>query len=156
MHAAIVSSRLTLHQMYRLAACARVQEDLGRPVCIEDMLPELDAEDALVGRFLREMVVRGFMRAAPRPEVFARRRCKFYAVDARWYVIADTLRAEGCLPGVCCECGSMRTVAFPFLLRFFCRDCLMEAHRSDYPELNALASAVDADRGAQPSAEMCV
>lgn len=122
---------LTTHQLCRLATCSRCQEVLGRAVSVGDLLAELDAEPALVGRFLRDMVARRYMRRAKAP--MAGRRCSFYVVTARWYILADDLRAIGRLPGVCCVCGTLEAVSFPFMRRFFCRDCLMEAHRDDFP-----------------------
>lgn len=122
---------LTTHQLCRLATCSRCQEVLGRAVSVGDLLEELDAEPALVGRFLRDMVARRYMRRAKPPMLG--RRCSFYVVTARWYILADELRTIGRLPGVCCVCGKLEAVAFPFMRRFFCRDCLMEAHRDDFP-----------------------
>lgn len=130
--ARFAGTELTLHQICRLASCARAQERLCRPFFIADVMPEFDAEEALVGRFLREMVARGYLQESPRPPEFWRRRSKFYVVTTRWYIVSDGLRVAGCLPGVCCACGADSAVSFPFLRRFFCRDCLMEAHRDDY------------------------
>lgn len=140
-HRVLTRWRLTLSQACRVAACARAQEVLGRAVCVDDLVADFDAEPALVSRCLREMVAREFVQIALVPAACAGRRCRFYVVSARWYLAARAMRRAGCLPGVCCVCGSQNAVAFPFLRRFFCRDCLMEVHRDDYKDTRERAGA---------------
>lgn len=130
MNAALSAAGLTMTQAYRLAMCAREQERLRRAVCFADVAEVLDVEGALAARFLREMARQGFLVAARPPVLIRGRRCRWFAMGARWLALVHTLAQVGLTPGVCCVCRAREPLPFLFRGRFFCRECLCaDEHR---------------------------
>lgn len=117
---------LTLAQLCRLVACERKERQ-----CAEEVLTRDDVAAALevtqVGRFIRDMVHRGWMCVVRRPD--ARGQRTTYRMAAAWAEIALELRARGVLPDLCAHpgCGE-QALPFRYRERFWCREHLLSVH----------------------------
>lgn len=124
---------LTSHQLCRLAVCARINAQIAEAFCVLDIVDALEMEPTQIGRFLRAMSLRGYVRRVNPPRNCAQPRAAYYTMTKRWALVRALLRLQGQEPGRCCVCGDENTVPYLWRQRFFCRECLMTANRTDYP-----------------------
>jgi len=126
---------LTSHQLCRLAVCARVFHKIKKPFCVLDIFEELEMERTHVGRFLRLMSKLGYLKRVKAPRDCVQPRAAYYVMTPMLNSLRVLLKLQGREPGVCCVCGVQNIIPYPWRKRFFCRKCLMEAKRVNFPKI---------------------
>lgn len=118
--------KLTRHQLHDLVACYLLEREKQGPFASSEAADVLEVEITRAGRFLRTMREYRLVRVIRS----SRRYLYTLTVDGKRVILH--LRRSGGLPGECCVCGSSAS-PYAFRKRYFCRACLMEAKREDYP-----------------------
>lgn len=120
---------LTLAQLCRLVACERKESECADRILTRDAVAEA-LEVTQVGRFIREMIRRGWMCYVHRPATRGRKgQRSTFRMTAAWHGAAVDLRGIGVLPDLCAHpgCGE-QALPFRFRGQFWCREHLQGVH----------------------------